>query len=75
MYNLFWRVLEFDNIKGMIFICLFQGLYLEFYGIVDNSMYDEKINEIFMLYGGNVEVRSNLVWWGGELVSERWNFL
>lgn len=50
-------------------------MYLEFYGIVDNSMYDEKINEIFMLYGGNVEVRSNLVWWGGELVSERRNFL
>lgn len=36
-------------------------------------MYDEKINETFMLYGGNAEVRSNPAWWGGEPVSERQN--
>lgn len=42
------------------------GLYPESHGIVDNSMYDEKINETFMLYGGNAEVRSNPAWWGGE---------
>lgn len=75
MHNLFWRVLEFHNTKGMIFTCLFQGLYPESHGIVDNSMYDEKINETFMLYGGNAEVRSNPAWWGGEPVSERQNLL
>ncbi|XP_056017946.1 uncharacterized protein LOC125670329 isoform X2 [Ostrea edulis] len=39
------------------------GLYPESHGIVDNNMYDEKINDTFHIY---TDAKSNPAWWGGE---------
>ncbi|XP_062607940.1 uncharacterized protein LOC134269752 isoform X1 [Saccostrea cucullata] len=39
------------------------GLYPESHGIVDNNMYDEKINDTFHIY---TDAKSNPEWWGGE---------
>ncbi|XP_078069850.1 ectonucleotide pyrophosphatase/phosphodiesterase family member 3 [Mustelus asterias] len=39
------------------------GLYSETHGIVDNNMYDVKLNMSFSLHG---DAKNNPVWWGGQ---------
>ena len=47
-------------------LILFQGLYPESHGIIDNNMYDMNIGKRFYL-GSNTS--SDPRWWGGEPVS------
>ena len=46
---------------------IFQGLYPESHGIIDNNMYDYSIGSLFGMGKKNA---SDPRWWGGEPVSE-----
>lgn len=72
-YDYRYRIVVF--IRDCFIVCIkfafidikFQGLYPESHGIVDNNMYDEKINDTFHIY---TNAKSNPAWWGGEPVSQ-----
>ena len=56
----------YDTHLRIVNFFIFQGLYPESHGIVDNNMYDPVINKTFTLPGA---VKMMPEWWGGEPVS------
>ena len=59
------RLSVFSEWRITFFSFFLQGLYPDFNGIVDNSMYDMALNMSFSL---GSESSFNKSWWGGEPV-------
>jgi len=63
--NLCWKITRM--VMSGFFFMIFQGLYPESHGIIDNNMYDYSIGSLFGMGKKNA---SDPRWWGGEPVSE-----